>query len=91
MNEEDESSTEDKREHPSDESQAEVKTPVIFQCAKCRRICGDTLSLRHQDVEREEISLASAHEVTVSKEFYTSEDGIDIGRYVVLSQSAEEL
>lgn len=65
---------------------SEIKTPVVFQCAKCRRVCGDSLALRHQNVEREEISLASAHEIVISKEFFTSDSGADIGRCAYLSQ-----
>ncbi len=63
-----------------------ITTPVVFQCASCRRVVGDTLALRHQDYERGTVTLAAAHDILVHKNYQTSHDTEDLGRYGIFCE-----
>lgn len=56
-----------------------VSTTLIYQCRVCRRIIGDSVSLRHQDTQNNTITLGTAHAVEVVEDYKTSHSGFDVG------------
>lgn len=58
---------------------AEVKGPLVFSCAKCRTLIGDSYSFLTSSEESRTITLASSSNIQRSADVYTSKSGGDIG------------
>jgi len=57
----------------------EVKGPLVFSCANCRTLIGDTYSFLTSNEENRTITLASASNIQRSADVYTSKSGDDVG------------
>jgi hypothetical protein len=68
-------------EEPSDGEQetAEISAPLVFSCATCRTIVGDSFSILKINENLGSITLNSASNIRRSTNVFTSKDGPDIG------------
>eukprot|EP00698_Gefionella_okellyi_P005243 TRINITY_DN14781_c0_g1_i1.p1 TRINITY_DN14781_c0_g1~~TRINITY_DN14781_c0_g1_i1.p1 ORF type:complete len:192 (-),score=36.94 TRINITY_DN14781_c0_g1_i1:15-560(-) len=57
----------------------DVQGPLVFQCASCRLIIGDSTSMISADAELKSISLRSAGSLQVGTKFEVSQSGKDSG------------
>jgi len=57
----------------------EVKGPLVFSCAKCRTLIGDSYSFLTSNEENRTITLASSSNIQRSADVYTSKSGNDVG------------
>ena len=57
----------------------EVKGPLVFSCAKCRTIVGDSFSLRSSSENNRTITLTASSNIRRSPDVYTSKAGNDVG------------
>jgi hypothetical protein len=57
----------------------EIKGPLVFQCARCMTIVGDSFSMicSHEDMNT--ITLSASSNIARSADVYTSKDGRDVG------------
>ena len=56
-----------------------ISAPLVFQCAKCFKIVGDSYSLICSHEELGTVTLASASNIARSPDVYTSKEGRDVG------------
>ena len=60
-------------------SDQEITAPLVFSCAQCRTIIGDSFSFLHSDEKKRTITLSSASNIERTEDAYTSKGGDDIG------------
>ena len=77
-----------------DDVPPDADADIVFQCASCRSVVGDTRSEYQAHLEYETLSLKAASNVTVEKDLHISKKGFDSGctyRRVMCSQCGEHL
>ena len=65
--------------YQDDDGNNKIEAPVVFQCANCLHIVGDSLSMASADEDLGTVSLCGAVGVTRSTKLKTSEYGKDLG------------
>ena len=60
-------------------SEDEISSPLVFSCANCRLIVGDSYSYLLSNEELKTITLTGASDVSRSADIYTSKSGADVG------------
>lgn len=60
---------------PTDATEDEISAPIVFQCCKCNRIVGDSLSFVTTNPENETITLSAASNIKGTGEFFTPKEG----------------
>ena len=62
-----------------DDDTEEIKGPLVFSCAKCRTIVGDSLAFLTSSEEMRTITLTASSNIRRSPDVYTSKTGHDVG------------
>ena len=66
-------------ESTNESSVDEVQGPLVFSCAKCRTIVGDSFSFYSSNESMRTITLAASSNIKRSPDVYTSKTGNDVG------------
>lgn len=56
-----------------------LTTPLVFICAKCKNIVGDSLALVHTDEKQQIITLSGVSNIKWSSSVSTAKSGFDVG------------
>jgi Yippee zinc-binding/DNA-binding /Mis18, centromere assembly len=61
------------------DTETDIKNPLVFSCKKCKTILGDSYSMVISNADVNVVALSSASNITRSAEVFTSKFGADVG------------